>query len=141
MAAHPEGHPRSPDRAHDRRHLAEKLNSADFGITQFFFDADDYFTMVDELAALGCDTPVLPGVMPLLNPTAIRRFAGIAGATFPEALAEKVEAAETPEQSMAVAAAAAAELSAELLERGVPGLHIYCMNRSDVVSEVLRRLG
>lgn len=140
VAAHPECHPRSPDRTHDRRHLASKLNAADFGITQFFFDADDYFAMVDELAGLGCDTPVLPGIMPLLNPDAIRRFAGIAGARFPEALAEKVEAAGTPEQRMGIAADAAAGLCAELLERGVPGLHLYCMNRSDIVDEVLARL-
>ncbi len=140
VAAHPECHPRSPDRDSDRRFLAEKLQMADFGITQFFFDADYYFQMVDELAALGCDTPVLPGVMPLLNPTTVRRFAEIAGATFPEALGEKVEAAESPEQRMAIAADAAAELSAELLDRGTPGLHLYCMNRSDVVTEVLARL-
>jgi methylenetetrahydrofolate reductase (NADPH) len=140
VAAHPECHPRSPDRAHDRRYLAAKLNAADFGITQFFFDADDYFAMVEDLAELGCDTPVLPGVMPLLNPEAIRRFAGIARATFPEALAERVEAADTPEKRMAIAADAAAELSAELLDRGVPGLHLYCMNRSDIVGEVLARL-
>lgn len=140
VAAHPECHPRSPDRQHDRRYLAAKLSAADFGITQFFFDADDYFSMVDDLADLGCDTPVLPGVMPMLNPTAIRRFAGMAGATFPEALAEKADAAETPEQRMAIAADAAAELSAELLDRGVPGLHLYCMNRSDIVEAVLSRL-
>lgn len=141
VAAHPECHPRSPDRHSDRRYLAEKLRLADFGITQFFFDADCYFAMVEDLAALACETPVLPGVMPLLNPSTVRRFAGIAGATFPEALAEKVDAAESPEQRMAIAADAAAELAAELLERGVPGLHIYCMNRSDVVAEVLARLG
>ncbi|MCO5322452.1 MAG: methylenetetrahydrofolate reductase [Microthrixaceae bacterium] len=140
VAAHPELHPRSPDRAHDRRYLAEKLNAADFGITQFFFDADDYFSMVEDLADRGCETPVLPGVMPLLNPTTARRFAGIAGATFPEELAARVEAAEDPAQRMAIAADAAAELSAELLERGVPGLHIYCMNRSDVVEALLGRL-
>lgn len=140
VAAHPELHPRSPDRPSDREHLAEKLNAADFGITQFFFDADDYFRMVEELAELGCDKPVLPGVMPLLNPTTIRRFAGIAGATFPEVLADRVERAGDPDERLAIAADAAAELSTELLERGVPGLHLYCMNRSDVVEAVLERI-
>jgi len=140
VAAHPELHPRSTDRAGDRRHLAEKLNAADFGITQFFFDADDYFRMVDELAALGCTTPVLPGVMPLLNPTTVKRFAGMAGAAFPDDLADRIEAAATPEERLARAADAAAELSHELLERGVPGLHLYCLNRSDIVAAVLDRL-
>src|SRR4051812_38948997 len=37
VAAHPELHPRSTDRAVDRRQLAAKLELADFGVTQFFF--------------------------------------------------------------------------------------------------------
>src|SRR5918993_1395323 len=50
VAAHPELHPRSEgDRASDRRHLAAKLAAADFGITQFFFELDDYRRMMDEL--------------------------------------------------------------------------------------------
>ena len=54
VAAHPELHPRSDgDREADRRYLAAKLALADFGITQFFFEVDDYLRMVDELAALG----------------------------------------------------------------------------------------
>jgi methylenetetrahydrofolate reductase (NADPH) len=140
VAAHPELHPRSPDRASDREHLAAKLRAADFGITQFFFDADDYFTMVDELAELGCTTPVLPGVMPMLNPETVRRFAGIAGARFPEDLAAKVEATDSDEERMEVVADAAAELASALLAEGVPGLHLYCLNRSDVVAAILGRL-
>lgn len=140
VAAHPELHPRSPDRATDRAHLAEKLNAADFGITQFFFDADDYFTMVDELTELGCTTPVLPGVMPMLNPGTVRRFAGMAGARFPEDLAAMVDGTGSDEERMDVVAEAAAALASTLLDEGVPGLHLYSLNRSDVVRAVLDRL-
>ena len=140
VAAHPECHPRSPDRGSDRKYLASKLNAADFGITQFFFDATHYDRMVTELADLGCTTPVLPGVMPLLNPATVRRFAGIAGATFPEDLAARVEEQDTPEGRLDVAAGAAAELVAELCDLGVPGIHLYCMNRADIVAAVLDRL-
>ena len=62
-----EVHPRSPDRATDRRHLADKLRVADFAMTQFFFEVEEYTRLVDELAALGVDKPVLPGVMPITN--------------------------------------------------------------------------
>src|SRR5690606_12382603 len=40
VAAHPEVHPRLPDRDSDRRHLAAKLADADFAMTQFFFTPD-----------------------------------------------------------------------------------------------------
>src|SRR5918994_3596819 len=67
VAAHPEGHPRSPDRDTDRAHLAAKLRRADFAITQFFFETEHYLRLVDELADLGCTKPVIPGIMPITN--------------------------------------------------------------------------
>src|SRR5215469_7702360 len=42
VAAHPAGHPRSPDLDFDRGYLVEKLTLADFAVTQFFFEAADY---------------------------------------------------------------------------------------------------
>ena len=140
VAAHPEGHPRSPDLATDRTFLAAKLQAADLGITQFFFDPDDYFRMVDDLAALGCDTPVLPGVMPLANPTTIKRFADLAGARFPDELAARVEAASEADRHRIVVDAVA-RLSQQLLDGGAPGLHLYCLNRSAVVLDVVELLG
>jgi methylenetetrahydrofolate reductase (NADPH) len=141
VAAHPELHPRSPDRATDRRWLARKLEAADFGVTQFFFDAEHYFRMLDELAALGCDTPILPGVMPLTNPTGVRRMAAMAGATFPEALAERVEGATDDDERHRIVVEAAAELAGTLLDGGAPGVHLYCLNRSQVVLDVVDALG
>lgn len=139
VAAHPELHPRSTDRDMDRRHLARKLDAADFGITQFFFDATQYFRMVEELDALGCTTPVLPGIMPMSNPTGIRRMAAMSGASFPEELAAKVESAEESDRP-AIVADAAAELCRELVAGGAPGLHLYCLNRSATALAVIDRL-
>ena len=42
VAAQPGGHPLSADLAADRDHLAAKLALADFGVTQFFFEAHEY---------------------------------------------------------------------------------------------------
>jgi len=140
VAAHPELHPRSTDRAEDRRHLARKLAGADFGVTQFFFGADDYFRMVEELAAEGSDTPVLPGIMPLSNPEGVRRMSAMAGATFPAELAARVEAASEADRQ-AVVVEAAVELSQRLLDGGAPGLHLYGLNKSEIVLDVVRQLG
>lgn len=140
VAAFPEGHPRSASLAEDRRWLAHKLSGADFGITQFFFDPDHYLRMVDDLAVLGCETPVLPGIMPMLNPAAIRRFAEMNAATFPEDLARRVDEAEGADK-MAIAVDAAVSLCRRLLEAGVPGLHLYCLNRSEAALAVLDAVG
>jgi methylenetetrahydrofolate reductase (NADPH) len=140
VAAHPELHPRSTSREQDRRHLAEKLRAADFAVTQFFFDADDYFRMVDELAALGVTKPVVPGVMPLTNPAGVHRMAKMAGATFPEALAERIEQAEDPDERQRIVVDAAVELSDRLVQGGAPGLHLYCMNRSATVLQIVDEL-
>ena len=142
VAAHPEGHPRSGDLASDRRHLAAKLAEADFAITQFFFEAEPYLRMVDELAALGCHKPVLPGIMPVTNAAQVARFAQLAGAEFPPHLAARFEAvADDPEGVRALGVELATELCQELLDQGVPGLHFYTLNRSTATREIATNLG
>lgn len=142
VAAHPEGHPRSSDLASDRRRLAEKLTAADFAVTQFFFDVDHYVSMVDELASLGCHRPVIPGVIPITNAAQVQRFAAMAGATIPEALAARIHAvAHRPDEVRKIGVAVAAELTQALLDVGAPGLHFYTLNRSEATLEVLSEVG
>ena len=74
----------------DRQHLAAKLRRADFAITQFFFEADHYLALVDELAALGVDKPVLPGIMPITNVGQVSRMAELSGTAVPAWLVERV---------------------------------------------------
>jgi len=140
VAAFPETHPRSSSRADDRMRLAEKLNAADFGITQFFFDCDDYFRMVDELAALGCDTPVLPGVIPVVNPASIRRFAGMNGSAVDEVLWTRLDAAVDPDERVEIAVDAAVRQIERLLDGGAPGVHIYTLNQADATVRICERI-
>jgi methylenetetrahydrofolate reductase (NADPH) len=142
VAAHPEGHPRSPDARSDRQHLAAKLEAADFGITQFFFEPEPYLAMVEDLAALGCTTPVIPGIMPVTNAGQVTRFAQLAGAEFPPHLATRFEAvADDPDAVRALGVELATDLCARLVAEGVPGLHFYTLNRSTASREVARNLG
>ena len=141
VAAHPEIHPRSPDRVEDRRRLAEKLTVADFAITQFFFDAEHYLRLVDELDGLACTKPVIPGIMPVTNRAQVERMARLSGAAFPTWLAERLAAVDTPEDVRRVGVAAATELCAELLAAGAPGLHFYTLNRSTATREIYAALG
>ena len=141
VAAHPEVHPRSPSREADRTRLAEKLRAADFAVTQFFFEAEHYHRMVDELSALGVDKPVIPGIMPVTNIGQVERMAEMSGAAFPKWLRERLESGATPEDVRRIGVEAATELCAELLAAGVPGLHFYTMNKSTATREIYAQLG
>ncbi|HEX4532298.1 MAG TPA: methylenetetrahydrofolate reductase [NAD(P)H] [Acidimicrobiia bacterium] len=142
VAAHPEPHPRSPNRESDRRHTAEKLRAADFAITQFFFDPAHYFDLVDSLRALGVDKPVIAGIMPVTSLASIKRMAEMQGSEFPQWLAEKLHAVgDDPAAVRAVGIAEATRLCAALLEGGAPGLHFYTLNRSTATREIYENLG
>ncbi len=141
VAAHPEGHPRSPDLATDRRHLAEKLRLADFAITQFFFDIEHYVSLVNDLADLGVHKPVLPGIMPVTNIAQVSRMAELSGAEFPVWLRERLEAGADADEMRRIGIEAATELCAALLEAGAPGLHFYTLNKSSATREIYAQLG
>jgi methylenetetrahydrofolate reductase (NADPH) len=142
VAAHPEVHPRSPDRESDRRFLAAKLEAADFAMTQFFFAVDDYLRLVDELADLGCDKPILPGVMPVANVAGLVRMATMNASAIPAPLLERLVAVEDqPEEVRKIGVEVATELGAALLAEDAPGLHLYALNRSESVREIHANLG
>lgn len=141
VGAHPEVHPRSRSRQQDRLALAHKLEAADFAVTQLFFEVDHYVALVEELAALNCHKPIVPGIMPVTNLRQMQRMAELSGAAFPAWLAVRLEAAETPEEVARIGVAAATELCAGLLEAGAPGLHFFTMNRSTATREIYAELG
>jgi methylenetetrahydrofolate reductase (NADPH) len=142
VGAHPQGHPRSKDLASDRKHLARKLEAADFAVTQFFFEPEDWVRLVAELAELGVEKPVLPGIMPVTTLSGVVRMASM-GANVPASLVARLEGAHLRGGAPAVRAEgvlAATELCAQLLEAGVPGLHFYTLNRSTATREIYHAL-
>jgi methylenetetrahydrofolate reductase (NADPH) len=141
VAAHPEVHPRSTSRSDDRKFLAEKMRTADFAITQFFFDVEHYVRLVEELAALGIDKPIIPGIMPVTNKSQVLRMAEMSGAAFPQDLAQRLSKVEDPEEVRSIGVEAATELCAQLLDAGAPGLHFYTLNRSSATREIYANLG
>ena len=140
VAAHPEGHPRSPDLTEDRRRLAEKLEDADFAITQFFFGVEPYLRLVDDLAKLGCDRPLVPGVMPFVSAPGLMRMASMNGTHIPSEIGARLETA-SPEDVARIGVEVASELSRDLIEAGAPGVHLYTLNRSASVRSVWAALG
>jgi len=142
VAAFPEIHPRSPDRATDRRYLAAKLVEADFAISQFFFDAGHYRSLLDDLADLGSETPVVPGVMPFVNVAGTRRMAAMNGSEIPASLQARLDAVDgDAEATRRLGVQVATGLVADLLEAGAPGVHLYALNRAGSIQEIYDALG
>ena len=143
VAAHPGGHPNSPDRATDRDFLAAKLALADFAVTQFFFEASEYTSLVADLAERGVAKPVLPGIMPVERLSSVPGMARM-GAAVPGWMVERLEAADARGGAEAVrheGVACATELCRQLLDVDVPGLHFYTLNRSSATREIYSALG
>jgi methylenetetrahydrofolate reductase (NADPH) len=143
-ACFPEVHPEASDLEHDLRYLKRKVESgASFLITQLFFDNELYFDFVAEVRAHGVEAPIIPGIMPITNFEQIKLITGMCGASIPRPLYAQLEDrhdADNPEAVMDVGVAYATLQCADLLARGVPGIHFYTLNKSPATRAILAAL-
>jgi methylenetetrahydrofolate reductase (NADPH) len=142
VAAFPEGHPGAASLDEDADVLCAKARAgAEFAVTQMFFRASDYFGLVERVRDRGVDMPILPGIMPILNLSAIRRQGELIGTSVPEDVVARISAFDgDPAAVRAEGIKVAAELCEELLAGGAPGLHFYTLNRSKATLEIFEQL-
>ena len=141
-AGYPEVHPEAPSAEEDLGNLERKIDAgADFVVTQLFFDERDYFDFVSRARSRGIVTPIVPGVMPVTNTAQIKRFTQMCGATLPDPLLARLEAAEGDTDAVTqVGIEHATRQCRALLEGGAPGIHFYTLNRSLSTRKILANL-
>ena len=143
VAAYPEVHPQAKSPESDLQAFAAKVRAgANSAITQYFFNADAYFRFVEESHCLGLETPVVPGIMPILGSTQLLRFSDACGAEVPRWIRLRLQAFGDDTASIkAFGLDVITQLCEQLRQGGAPALHFYTMNQSTATLEICRRLG
>jgi len=142
-AAYPEGHVESPSIHGDIDRVKQKVDAgADFLITQMFFDNRVFFDFLHRARWRGIDVPVIPGIMPVLNFRQIKRIIYMCGVSIPARLLRIFERHGGNSGDLQKAGMEyAVEQIANLLSHGVPGVHLYTMNRVDETRRIVADCG
>jgi methylenetetrahydrofolate reductase (NADPH) len=143
VAAYPEYHPEQRYAGRDLQHFADKMAcGANSAITQFFFNPDAYFHLVDEARKLGVTAPIVPGVMPIHNFARVAQFAARDGIEIPRWVMLKMEGYLDDAASIrAFGIDVVAQLCARLIAGGAPAVHFYALNQSALTLAICQRLG
>ena len=143
VSAYPERHPESTDWNTEIDNLKRKVDAgADRAITQFFFSPDVFWRFQDRVLDAGIDIPIVPGLMLQPNFKGLKRMSKMCGVAVPDWYANLFDGLdEDPVTRDMLTATLAAELTAELHDRGVDHFHLYTLNRAEIATSVSRVLG
>ena len=144
VAGFPEGHIACKEGKHvDWQHLRKKIEAgADFVITQLFFDNADFYEFREQMTRKhGVKIPLVPGIIPILSASQIKRFTALCGARIPASVAAKLE--ELGDDDAAVTEFGidfATKQCQDLLRAGAPGIHFYTLNKAQPTIRILQNL-
>ncbi len=142
VAGYPECHQECGCLDEDILNLKRKVNAgASVIITQLFYDNKFFFEYLDKTKQADIDIPIIPGILPISSYTQVERIISLSGCKVPESLMKKLEKyKDNKDDIKKIGVDYAVEQCNELIDNGVPGLHIYTLNKSEATSSVLEAL-
>ncbi|WP_025041316.1 methylenetetrahydrofolate reductase [NAD(P)H] [Nitrosospira briensis] len=143
VASYPEYHPQSNSAQEDLLNFKRKVEAgADSVITQYFYNADAYFSFIDACEAMDIRIPIVPGIMPINKFSQLARFSDACGAEIPRWIRKKLEGYGDDSASIrAFGLDIVTDLCDRLLNAGAPGLHFYTLNSAGPTTTIWQRLG
>lgn len=143
VAGYPEGHIDAPSKEQDLEYLKLKVErGAKYVITNYFYDNAYFFDFCERCRNVGIHVPIVPGVMPIYSVGMMEMLAGLCGATITDEIRQGIAALDEGDKEALTAFGIefAVRQCTQLLEAGVPGLHIYTMDRSKSTVSLIHRL-
>ncbi len=143
VAAYPEYHPQARSVQEDLQNFKRKVDAgANSAITQYFYNADAYFSFIEACEAAGINIPIVPGIMPINKFSQLARFSDACGAEIPRWIRKRLEGYGDDSASIrAFGLDVVTDLCDRLLKGGAPGLHFYTLNSAGLTSTIWQRLG
>jgi 5,10-methylenetetrahydrofolate reductase, prokaryotic form len=143
VASYPEYHPQCNSAQEDLLNFKRKVEAgADSVITQYFYNADAYFSFIDACEEMGISVPIVPGIMPINKFSQLARFSDACGAEIPRWIRKKLEGYGDDSASIrAFGLDIVTDLCDRLLNAGAPGLHFYTLNSAGPTTTIWQRLG
>ncbi len=120
---------------------AKQDAGAQYAITQVFFDVESYRHYVATARRAGVHIPIVPGLVPLVNPDRLRRLQEISGVRVPARILNTLDAETDPARRAAAGLTMGVELVREVLASGAPGIHLYTFNEATHSMALLDRSG
>ncbi|MCM1298273.1 MAG: methylenetetrahydrofolate reductase [NAD(P)H] [Firmicutes bacterium] len=142
-ACYPEGHPESKNKVADLHNLKNKVDcGADHLVSQLFFDNRLFMEFEEKARIAGINVPIEAGIMPVVNKKQIERMVTLCGASLPEKFVKMMNRFEnSPEAIRDAGIAYAVDQIADLITRGVDGIHLYTMNNPYIAKRIVESVG
>ncbi len=138
VAGYPEVHQEAIDATTDLQNLKRKVDAgADIIVTQLFYDNSDFYRFEEECRRIGIHVPIVPGILPVTNLAQIQRITSLCKARLPDSFVAKLSERADEHWQFEVGVEFAQQQVRELLDRGVPGVHFYVLNKSQATRRVL----
>ncbi len=141
-ACYPEGHVEAANKKEDLQFLRRKVDAGcDYLTTQMFFDNNIFYNFLYRAREAGITVPIIPGIMPITKARQVKTAIALSGTNMPERFRNLVDRFGGDDASMTQAGIIyATDQIIDLLANGVNHIHIYSMNKPEVVDGIQKNL-
>ena len=141
-ACYPEGHPEAGSLDRDIENTKKKIDAGcEFLVAQMCFDNNIMYNYMYRLLRNGIDVPVVAGIMPVTNAKQINRICELSGTKLPPHYRAIVERfADDPQALMQAGIAYALGQIIDLIANGFKNIHVYTMNKPEVIGGIMKNL-